>query len=174
MKISEINDLPIPIALCESCGEDSCCDACEDSDRNCTKCPIQEVFAKLYTYENSNISKEEFIARIRHMGWICYQMGANQPYNIEPNKDQLDSLINGVKYALDNPNMTPEQNHKNWMKCKIEQGWVYGEVKDFEKKTHPDIVPFDELPKVEKDKDIMDKLITKEAERLFNMLYKEN
>jgi hypothetical protein len=116
------------------------------------------------------MSKIEFIAKIRHLGWVCYQMGAGQPCNIEPNPDQLQSLMNGVRYALDNPDMTPEQNHENWMKCKSEQGWIYGAVKDFERKTHPDMVPFNELPKVEKDKDIMDSLMNKEAEKLFNYI----
>jgi hypothetical protein len=113
------------------------------------------------------MDKEEFIARARHLGWVCYQMGAGQPYNVHPTEDQLTSLIQGTHFAMQSQNMTPEQNHENWMKMKIYQGWVYGDVKDMEKKTHPDLVPFDDLPKVEKDKDIMDCLMTKEFDRLF-------
>lgn len=113
----------------------------------------------------------EFIARSRFLAWVCYQMGAGQPYNIEPTQDQLDSLMNGVKFALQNPNATPESNHENWMKQKISQGWIYGEVKDMEKKTHFDLVPFDELLKVEKDKDIMDVLMNKEFAKLWNQLH---
>lgn len=120
------------------------------------------------------MNKIEFIARARYLAWICYQMGANQTYNIEPTKDQLDSLMNGVKFGLQNINATPEENHENWMKCKIEQGWVYGETKDLEKKTHPDLVLFDDLPKVEKDKDIMDCLMNKEFNKLWNELKGED
>lgn len=116
-------------------------------------------------------SREEFIARIRHLGWCCYQIAADQDYNIEPNKDQYESLLQGVKFGLQNLDMTPEQNHENWMKCKTEQGWVYGEVKDFEKKTHPDLVPFDELPKIEADKDIMDAMMNKEANKLYDLFF---
>ena len=119
-------------------------------------------------------SREEFIARIRHLGWCCYQIAAGQDYNIEPNKDQYESLLQGVKFGLQNLDMTPEQNHENWMKCKTEQGWVYGEVKDFKKKTHPDLVPFDELPKIEADKDIMDAMMNKEANKLYDLFFKAN
>ena len=114
-----------------------------------------------------NSTQLEFIARIRHIGWICYQIAAGQPYNIEPNEDQLNSLMQGVEFALENPNMTSEENHENWMKMKKSQGWVYGPVKDFEKKTHPDMVPFNHLPEIEKKKDRMDKIINEEAVKLY-------
>lgn len=35
-------------------------------------------------------------------------------------------------------------NHACWLKEKLETGWVYGEVKDVEKKTHPDMVPYEQ------------------------------
>jgi hypothetical protein len=60
------------------------------------------------------------------------------------------------------------------MKCKIEQGWVYSPVKDLEKKTHFDLVPFDELSKVEKDKDIMDCEMNKHFARLWDSSFEEN
>jgi hypothetical protein len=39
------------------------------------------------------------------------------------------------------------------MKEKLDAGWVYGEVKDAEKKTHPCLVPFSELPPFQQQKD---------------------
>ena len=41
------------------------------------------------------------------------------------------------------------------MQEKINDGWVYGEVKDAEKKTHPCIVPFEELPEFQQKKDAL-------------------
>ena len=79
------------------------------------------------------MSRIEFIARVRHIGWICYQLGCGQAYNINPTDDQLNSLLNGVEYALSHADMTPEENHINWMKMKQSQGWIYGVVKDAEK-----------------------------------------
>lgn len=119
------------------------------------------------------ITREEFIARARHLVWIGYQIGAGQDYNLDLNDDQMQSLLDGVRYQDENPDNTPEENHNNWMKQKIAQGWTYGPVKDFEKKTHPDLVPYDELPKVEQRKDFMDKEAHVAACRLFDWLVKE-
>lgn len=47
----------------------------------------------------------------------------------------------------------PEASHISWMKQKIAEGWVYGEVKDPVAKTHPCIVPFDQLPREQQAKD---------------------
>ena len=40
--------------------------------------------------------------------------------------------------------------HDVWACGRISEGWVYGEVKDPEKKTTPLLVPYDELPESEK------------------------
>ena len=47
-------------------------------------------------------------------------------------------------------------------------------MKDLEKKTHPDLVPFDDLPEIEKKKDLMDRLMNKLAEELWNEGYVKN
>ena len=100
--------------------------------------------------------RKEFIAQVRHAVWVGFQIGVGQDYNIEMNEDQRESLYDGIDYADNNSNRTPENNHENWMKEKIKQGWVYGPIKSFEKKEHPDLVPFNELPEIEQRKDIMD------------------
>ena len=46
-----------------------------------------------------------------------------------------------------------ENAHDNWAKARIAQGWRWGERRDDEKKTHPDLVPYAELPDEEKDYD---------------------
>ena len=102
------------------------------------------------------MNKIEFIAAIRHIGWVTYQIAVDQDYNEEINDDQLESLINGVMFQLDYPYNTSEENHENWMIMKCNQGWEYGPVKDFDKKTHPDLIPYDDLPEVEKRKDAAD------------------
>jgi dTMP kinase len=63
------------------------------------------------------------------------------------------SILDGVYYVLDNPNCTPEQQHNNWCYFKRQDGWKYGPVKDFERKEHPCLVPYNELPEIQQRKD---------------------
>lgn len=48
---------------------------------------------------------------------------------------------------------SPEELHEDWVKAYEVMGWRYGETRDVEAKTHPDMVPFDELGQLEQDKD---------------------
>jgi hypothetical protein len=66
---------------------------------------------------------------------------------------QRESAINGVEHALKHPDAQPEDSHNNWMAGKIADGWVYGEAKDPVAKTHPCMVPFDQLPEWQRKKD---------------------
>lgn len=121
------------------------------------------------------MDKLEFIARVRYLGWICYQMGAGLPLHdvaedYELSDERLKSLIEGTSWALENPEATIQDNHENWMKCKEKQGYTYGKELDTIKKTHPSMIPFDELSGVEKNKDDMDLLMTKLGERLWKKL----
>lgn len=61
------------------------------------------------------------------------------------------SAVDGVRNALSGAG--PEASHANWLKFKEADGWVYGAVKDLEKKTHPCMVPYSDLPEVQKRKD---------------------
>lgn len=64
-----------------------------------------------------------------------------------------DSAIKGVIYALENPNATPEDQHIAWMSDKYRDGWQYGEIKDPDLKLHPCLVPYDQLPTMQRLKD---------------------
>jgi hypothetical protein len=57
---------------------------------------------------------------------------------------QRKSVRNGVWNAI--KGAAPEESHENWIAHKKADGWVYGPVKDPEKKTHPCMVPYVELP----------------------------
>lgn len=68
---------------------------------------------------------------------------------------QVESVIAGVTFALANPFATPSTQHHEWMKCKINEGWIYGPNKDTELKTHPCLVPYIDLPKEQQAKDAL-------------------
>ena len=65
------------------------------------------------------------------------------------------SIQAGVQMHLDNPDATPEDSHAAWLADKVAQGWVYGEAKDTEAKTHPCCRPYEELPPEQKSKDYL-------------------
>jgi hypothetical protein len=48
---------------------------------------------------------------------------------------------------------TPKEAHDSWWQSYIDMGWVYGKVRDAERKTHPDMVPFEDLGHEEQIKD---------------------
>ena len=46
-----------------------------------------------------------------------------------------------------------ENNHDHWARQRIEAGWIYGPQRDDARKTHPDLVPYGDLPEGEKEYD---------------------
>lgn len=64
---------------------------------------------------------------------------------------QTNSAIEGVQHAIDGA--TPEELHDSWCDLKYGDGWVHGEVKDAEAKTHPCLVGYSELPEDQRLKD---------------------
>lgn len=102
--------------------------------------------------------KTEQIAKICHEAnrAYCECLGDNLLAIWEESPEwQRKSSINGVEFRLANPGTSPEDIHRNWLVEKTEAGWVYGETKDAEKKTHPCILPYDKLPQEQKVKDIL-------------------
>ena len=43
--------------------------------------------------------------------------------------------------------------HDVWAQARIQQGWTYGEERKKKKKTHPDLIPYEELTEEEKEYD---------------------
>lgn len=68
---------------------------------------------------------------------------------------QRDSAVAGVEFHLANLTAGDSASHDSWMAQKVADGWVYGEVKDAETKTHPCIVPFADLPPAQQFKDTL-------------------
>lgn len=40
--------------------------------------------------------------------------------------------------------------HELWARQRMREGWVYGDVRDDQARTHPDLVPYEALPESEK------------------------
>jgi DNA-binding transcriptional MerR regulator len=65
---------------------------------------------------------------------------------------QVRESTESVVQALADPDRTPEQNHQGWYDRLVADGWTLG-PKDAAAKTHPDLLPFDQLPEHEQQKD---------------------
>jgi hypothetical protein len=87
----------------------------------------------------------------------CQSIGDNsQPHWDDAPEWQKVSAINGVKAHIESGlTLTPEQSHESWMKEKELDGWIFGEVKDPEHKTHPCMVPYNQLPIQQRTKDFL-------------------
>jgi hypothetical protein len=71
---------------------------------------------------------------------------------------QKESAVAGVKAHLTH-DLSPRESHYLWMEHKTRDGWVYGSVKDEVRRTHPCMVPYEELPVEQRIKDSLFKAI---------------
>lgn len=100
----------------------------------------------------------EDIAQVAHETnrVYCRILGDNsQPPWGEAPDWQKESAISGVEAYVNDPGITPEKSHENWMRLKQETGWKYGELKDPDKKEHPCMLPYTELPPEQRIKDAL-------------------
>ncbi|MHB0939028.1 MAG: RyR domain-containing protein [Armatimonadota bacterium] len=54
---------------------------------------------------------------------------------------------------LDLTELLAESTHDHWALQRLAEKWTYGPVRDDQAKTHPDLVPYGELPESEKEYD---------------------
>jgi hypothetical protein len=77
---------------------------------------------------------------------------------------QRQSAREGVKLHLSG-DFGPEASHNAWMQHKLQDGWKYGPVKDADKKEHPCLVPFAQLPTEQKAKDFIFRAVVRSLAR---------
>ena len=85
--------------------------------------------------------------------WCEYNGDFSQKPWDEAPVELRNSARNGVQFHIKNPDAGDSGSHDNWTKFKVAEGYVWGEVKDLEAKTHPCLVPFSELPREQQLKD---------------------
>lgn len=103
-----------------------------------------------------NIEGNEEIAKICHeanRAWCELNGDTSQPRWEEAPVWQRESAIAGVAFVRANPDAGESAQHESWMKMKVAEGWIYGPEKDVEAKTHPCLVPFEDLPHEQQFKD---------------------
>ena len=88
----------------------------------------------------------EKIARLAHEVMRAYDaaLGARKPnWQLAP-VWMKRSTRNGVLYAIRNPDVSPAAAHEEWCRKKVEEGWSHG-ADDAGARTHPCLLPYDEL-----------------------------
>lgn len=78
-----------------------------------------------------------------------------QPNWDEAPEEMISSTIKGIEWRLANPLAPPSAQHEEWVRAKIADGWMLGVKKDAEKKTHPALIPYENLPEEVKVKDLV-------------------
>lgn len=113
-----------------------------------------KLFASLTLQDDDQLITS--IAKICHQAnkAYCESIGDTSQVEWEDAPEwQKNSAILGVRFSINNLDKPISANHESWLKVKIDEGWVYGEIKDAEAKTHPCIVPYSQLPEAQKRKD---------------------
>lgn len=115
--------------------------------------------------------KEYTKEEIENIAIVCHE--ANRGYQIANpiegiptappwiffDEAQQAGVKQGVRKALEGA--TPKQLHESWLKFKTDAGWKYGEQKDEVAKTHPCMVPYEELSEDNRIKDDLFSAIVK-------------
>ena len=70
-----------------------------------------------------------------------------KPQPIDTTEIELDADI------LELSELIAKNTHEVWSAGRIRDGWSYGEMRDDDKKTHPCLVPYEELSESEKEYD---------------------
>jgi len=106
-----------------------------------------------FDFENMETKKIAQVAYEINRAY-CQAIGDDsQPKWEDATEWQKKSAINGVLFHIKNTCASPSRSHDSWLAEKEEAGWVYGAVKNPQKKQHPCMVPFDKLPTEQKAKD---------------------
>ena len=136
-----LDNIDDPVAS-DDCGGDCCVCMAHAGD--------PEALGKMFAL---HVTK---VARVTHQlnKAYCEMLEDNSQLDWERSPQwQKQSAVDGVLFHSQNPDASDSASHDNWMKDLAKAGWTYGPEKSPEKREHPCMVPFDELPVTQQLKD---------------------
>lgn len=102
--------------------------------------------------------EREAIARVVHEALRAFRAAHGQealpPWSKAP-AWMRQSTFSSVAFVIDNPDASASATHDLWLADKQAEGWRYAPVKDAEARTHPLMIPYDNLPEIERRKDAL-------------------
>ena len=109
---------------------------------------------------SEEITEEEImrIARVMHEAVRAFQAGLGQdpaPHWSKAPKWMKSASRDAVVFRIQNPDAPASSQHDQWTESKLADGWKFGKKKDPDKKTHPLLIPYNELPLEERQKDAL-------------------
>lgn len=104
---------------------------------------------------------EETYRKLLLLSKLCYETVRGYSKSID--EDYLDEwdkastniknfIVQEVLHNLSNEDVSVEELHNRWYKYMLEEGWVFGEFVDYDKKHHPNLVDYNELKSEQKSK----------------------
>lgn len=119
--------------------------------------------------ENAKRKDEEVLAHMKmveQISEVCHEANrawtkvADPSVPLQPHWDECPEEMRrssraGVAWRLANMDEPSSAGHDEWMRGKLADGWVLGPEKDAEKKTHPALVPYEQLPVESRKKDFL-------------------
>lgn len=99
--------------------------------------------------EATNIISIEGLAKICHEAnrAYCQAIGDDSQHSWEDAPEwQRRCSVEQAQWHLSKKDSMPSDSHDNWLKEKQANGWIWGKEKDAELKTHPCMVPYNDLP----------------------------
>ena len=73
---------------------------------------------------------------------------AYKPKPLDTSRVRLDGTLAELTERLS------ENTHEIWAQQRVSEGWHYGPHRNDETKEHPCLVPYDELPEIEREYDL--------------------
>lgn len=97
----------------------------------------------------------KLIDKVKHYDWLVVKNSLSTTKDVKsytPNPISTEDVALSPE-ILELSEKIAENVHEVWAQARISEGWTYGPVRDDQKKQHPCLVPYDELPEVEKEYD---------------------
>ena len=104
---------------------------------------------------------EETHKKVLLLSKLCYEtirgygksIGEEYLLNWEEAPDSIKEFtVYKVLENLSNDDISVEKTHQSWCDFMIKEGWKFGQILDYDKKEHPNLVDYDDLKTNQKSK----------------------